>query len=133
MSAHSPHPVMTDSSQPTSFWRKYFKMPHTFVLLVILTLIAAGLTYLVPSGEFGRAKDPNSGKTLVVPNSYQPVEGDPVSLVEVPKAIVKGLIGSIDIVFFIFIIGGAFQVCGQPDRTAQAECRRPAIAQKSRP
>jgi uncharacterized ion transporter superfamily protein YfcC len=101
---------MSNSSQPTSSWRKYIKMPHTFVLLVILTLLAAALTYMVPSGEFERAKDPTSGKTLVVPNSYHAVEGDPVSLLEVPKAIVKGLIDSSDIVFFIFIIGGAFQV-----------------------
>ncbi|SFI89136.1 YfcC family protein [Brevibacillus centrosporus] len=110
MSAHSPQPAMSNSSQPTSSWRKYIKMPHTFVLLVILTLLAAALTYMVPSGEFERAKDPTSGKTLVVPNSYHAVEGDPVSLLEVPKAIVKGLIDSSDIVFFIFIIGGAFQV-----------------------
>lgn len=110
MSVQSPTPAVSGSGQTTPFWRKYIKMPHTFVLLVILTLIATALTYLVPAGEFDRAKDPVSGKTLVVPHSYHPVEADPLSLVEVPRAIVKGLLDSSDIVFFIFIIGGAFQV-----------------------
>ncbi|GGE11925.1 C4-dicarboxylate ABC transporter [Marinithermofilum abyssi] len=110
MSAHSPNPVVPSSDRPTSFWRRYFKIPHTFVLLVILTLIATALTYLVPAGEFEREKDPASGNTLVVPNSYHSVEANPISLVEVPRAIVKGLIDASDIVFFVFIIGGAFQV-----------------------
>ncbi|ANS73183.1 C4-dicarboxylate ABC transporter permease [Paenibacillus yonginensis] len=90
--------------------RKRFKMPHTFVILVVLVLVGAALTYLIPAGEFDRAEDPVSGNTLVVPGSYHHVENNPVSLFGIPKAIVHGMVDSADVVFFILIIGGAFQV-----------------------
>ncbi|WP_240419743.1 hypothetical protein [Paenibacillus periandrae] len=37
--------------------RKWFKMPHTFVILIILVFFAAALTYTIPSGKFERVKD----------------------------------------------------------------------------
>lgn len=90
--------------------RHWFKMPHTFVILVFLVFVAAALTYIVPAGEFERVKDEATGKSLVVTGSYHHVDESPVSLVNIPKSIVQGLIDSADVVFFILIIGGAFQV-----------------------
>ncbi|OCT14189.1 C4-dicarboxylate ABC transporter permease [Paenibacillus pectinilyticus] len=91
-------------------FRSWFKMPHTFVILIILIFVAAALTYTIPSGKFERVKDAASGKSLLVPGSYQHLASSPVSFIEIPKAIVHGLISSADVVFFIFIIGGAFQI-----------------------
>jgi len=91
-------------------WAKWFKMPHTYVILVILVFVAAALTYAIPAGKFERVKDKVTGKSLVVTGSYQYVDPSPVSLVQIPKAIVHGMIASADVVFFIFIIGGAFQI-----------------------
>ncbi|WP_246009366.1 YfcC family protein [Brevibacillus fluminis] len=109
---HGEMGIQTNGStdKPKTGFLRFFKIPHTYVILVILTLVACVLTYLVPAGEFDRAKDAHSGKTLVVPTSYHAVEPHPISLLEVPGAIVKGLNDSSDIVFFIFIIGGAFQI-----------------------
>ncbi|MDO3409932.1 AbgT family transporter [Saccharibacillus sp. CPCC 101409] len=90
--------------------RQRFKMPHTFVILFLLVLLGAALTYLIPSGEFDRVEDEATGRSLVVPGSYHHVESDPVSVFGIPKAIVHGLVDSADVVFFILIIGGAFQV-----------------------
>jgi uncharacterized ion transporter superfamily protein YfcC len=90
--------------------RRWFKMPHTFVILILLVFVAAALTYVVPSGKFERAKDRVTGKSLVVTGSYHQVDASPVSLVKIPKSIVRGLIDSADVVFFILIIGGTFQV-----------------------
>ncbi|MFE5322400.1 YfcC family protein [Paenibacillus sp. NPDC056579] len=90
--------------------RKWLKMPHTYVILIILVLVAAVLTYAVPAGKFDRVKDTATGKSLLVTGSYHPVEASPVSLVDIPKSIVHGLVDSADVVFFIFIIGGAFQI-----------------------
>lgn len=90
--------------------RKWFKMPHTFVILIILVFVAAALTYAVPAGKFDRVKDKATGKSLLVTGSYHHVDPSPVQLVEIPKSIVHGLIDSADVVFFIFIIGGAFQI-----------------------
>ncbi|MFD0693153.1 YfcC family protein [Paenibacillus sp. GCM10027628] len=90
--------------------RKWFKMPHTLVILIILVFVAAALTYAIPSGKFERVKDKVTGKSLLVTGSYHHVDPSPVSLLEIPKSIVHGLIASADVVFFIFIIGGTFQI-----------------------
>ncbi|MCS7459621.1 TIGR00366 family protein [Paenibacillus doosanensis] len=90
--------------------RKWLKMPHTFVILVILIFVAAALTYAIPAGKFDRIKDQATGKSLLVTGSYHHVEASPIGLTDIPKSIVHGLIDSADVVFFIFIIGGAFQI-----------------------
>ncbi len=90
--------------------RNWFKMPHTYVILIFLVLVAALLTYVIPAGEFDRVKDEATGKSLVVPGSYHQVEASPVGLVSLPKSIVHGLVDSADVVFFILIIGGTFEI-----------------------
>jgi uncharacterized ion transporter superfamily protein YfcC len=90
--------------------KKFFKMPHTFVIIIFFILFAAALTYLLPAGEFDRAVDEETGRTLVVENTFKSVEQNPVSLFDIPLAIVKGLVSASDVVFFIFIIGGVFQI-----------------------
>ncbi len=45
------------------------KVPHTFALLFIIIIIMSILTYIVPAGEFDRIEDPNTGRTVVAPNS----------------------------------------------------------------
>lgn len=90
--------------------KKHISMPHTFVLLFLLVLFGALLTYLVPAGEFNRIKDTVSGQTLIVPGSYHLVKANPVSLYEIPVKLFKGLMRAADIVFFIFIVGGSFEI-----------------------
>lgn len=88
---------------------KKFSMPHTFVLLFLLVCIAALLTYLIPSGQFDRIKD-GAGRLIIVPGTYHAVAANPLPLYEIPLKLFKGLMKASDIVFFIFIIGGAFEI-----------------------
>jgi uncharacterized ion transporter superfamily protein YfcC len=90
--------------------RNFLKMPHTFVIIIFFIFFAALLTYLLPAGEFERVKDEATGQTLVVENTFKSVEQSPVSILDIPLAIVHGLVGAADVVFFIFIIGGVFQI-----------------------
>ena len=73
-------------------------------LLIFFIFFAAFLTYLLPAGEFERVKDEATGQTLVVENTFKSVEQSPVSILDIPLAIVHGLVGAADVVFFIFII-----------------------------
>lgn len=93
--------------------KRIFRVPHTYVLLVILVLIAVALSYMIPAGEFDRAKDPVSGKTLVVPGSFHLVESHPVTLWQIPVFIFKGLLDASDIIFFVFVVAGAFEIIFQ--------------------
>lgn len=87
-----------------------FKVPHTYVIIFFLVVLVALLTYIIPAGQFERAKDASTGKTLIVVESFKYIESNPASIVDIFKSFVKGLNSSSGIVFFIFIVGGAFQI-----------------------
>ncbi|SDY05361.1 Uncharacterized membrane protein YfcC, ion transporter superfamily [Evansella caseinilytica] len=90
--------------------KKLFAMPHTYVLLVIIILVAAVLTYLIPAGEFERTEDVNSGRTVVIPGTYEEGASSPYNPLLFPVSIVEGFHEASDIIFFILIIGGTFQI-----------------------
>lgn len=84
------------------------KIPHTYVLLISLTVLAAVLTWVVPAGRYERAVD--RGRTLIDPTSFHAVQAQPAGVFEVLLAFPKALVEVADIIFYIFIIGGAFGV-----------------------
>ncbi len=92
-------------------------------------LFSSILTYLVPSGNYEREERTVNKltRTMVVPNTFKSIEkhyslkgaliGDeqegkasPVSLLKFLSAIPRGLEGAADIIFFIFIVGGIFNI-----------------------
>lgn len=87
------------------------RLPHTFVLLFALVALAAVATHLVPAGRYERARG-DDGRERVDPASYHRVEAAPAGLAEVLLAYPRGLIETAPIVFYIFLIGGAFGVVG---------------------
>lgn len=87
-----------------------FKVPHTYVILAMVILIMAVLTFVVPAGQYDRVKDEATGKTIVISTSYQVVESNPISFFGLFKSIPKGMKDASGIIFFIFIVGGAFQI-----------------------
>lgn len=89
---------------------RLFKVPHVFVLLFIIVILSVLMTYIIPAGEFNRVEDPESGRTLVEADSYQPVEQDPIRIFEIPGLFITGLNEASDIILFIFVVGGAFQI-----------------------
>ncbi|MFA1819284.1 YfcC family protein [Virgibacillus oceani] len=90
--------------------KRWLKVPHVFVLLFIIVLFAVALTYIIPAGEFERAEDPETGRELVQEESYQYVDQQPVSIFEIPGLFITGLNEAADIILFIFVVGGAFQI-----------------------
>jgi uncharacterized ion transporter superfamily protein YfcC len=84
--------------------------PHSLTLLVGCILLAAALTYVLPAGEFKRHEDPATGRTVVTPGTYAPVEAHPVGPFEALIAIPKGIVDAASVVGLIFLVGGAFAV-----------------------
>ncbi|MBP9144452.1 MAG: YfcC family protein [Thermoanaerobaculia bacterium] len=84
------------------------RVPHTFVLLFALVALAAIATHLLPAGEYQRTEV--GGRQLVDPDSYRPIAARPATLGDVFLAWPRGLAATASIVFYIFIIGGAFGV-----------------------
>jgi uncharacterized ion transporter superfamily protein YfcC len=84
------------------------RVPHTYVLLFLLVVVAAICTWWIPAGEFERLD--RNGRACVTPGSNQPVAAAPAGIGDVFMAYPRGLQETAHIVFFIFIIGGAFGV-----------------------
>lgn len=87
-----------------------FRVPHTLILLLAICLVALVMTWVLPQGQFERV-EADHGRERVVPGSFETIEGgDRPDAWFVFQAIPKGFMGAADIIFFLFIIGGCFEV-----------------------
>ncbi|MFC1662237.1 YfcC family protein [Gemmatimonadota bacterium] len=87
-----------------------FKVPHTLVLLFGMVVLAQLLTYLLPAGAFERVENA-AGRLQVVPGSFHLTpESGALSPWAMFTAIPRGFSEAHEIIFFVFIIGGAFAV-----------------------
>ncbi|TDM04460.1 YfcC family protein [Macrococcus carouselicus] len=92
---------------------KNLKMPHTYALLLFLVTLACVMTYLIPAGEYDREKV--DGRQQVISDSFHNVAQQPVSPIEIFRAVPTGLVEAAEIVFYIFIVGGAFGIIHRTD------------------
>jgi len=93
--------------QKKSLWLRF---PDTAALLIILVVLSAVLTYIVPAGQFDRALDGETGRTLVVAGTYKSADANPTSFMELAESIYNGMLDASDIAWFIFVVGGAFGI-----------------------
>lgn len=97
--------------------KKRFRVPHTLVLIFGMIILAQLMSYALPQGAFDRemipGAHPGEEHEAVVAGSYKTLsESDSVTLPawEALMAIPKGFAAAQGIIFFVFIIGGAFGV-----------------------
>lgn len=84
------------------------KFPHTYAILLFIVILGSALSYIIPAGEFDRQEVED--RVEVVSGSFHGVEQNPVSFLDLIMAIPTGLNEAADIIFYIFLIGGAFGV-----------------------
>ncbi|MGM8213280.1 YfcC family protein [Virgibacillus sp. W0430] len=101
---------MSHSKTENETKKKRFTMPHTYVLLFGVIIFAGLLTYVLPTGEFERYEDPNTGRELVDAESFASVDANPQNLFDMLMAVPKGMENAAYIIFFVFIVGGAFGI-----------------------
>ncbi len=99
---------------------KQFKVPHVYAIIFALMVIFAVLTWIVPSGSY-QCQEVN-GREVTVAGTYEQSEktyideetGDEVDLrqgvFDVLQAPTRGIQEAIEVVAFILIVGGSFQV-----------------------
>ncbi|MBN1540755.1 YfcC family protein, partial [candidate division KSB1 bacterium] len=85
------------------------KIPHTLVLILIIMLIVAASTWIIPGGQYLRQMNPD-GREVVVDDSFIHTERNPQGLFAVLQAPLKGMSASADIISFILIVGGVFSI-----------------------
>lgn len=77
------------------------KLPNTYVIIAILIVLCAALTWFVPGGQYVTAED----GTL----SYEKVDAVP-QIWQVFSAIYNGFVKQAGIIIFILVVGGAFSL-----------------------
>lgn len=85
------------------------RVPHVYIILLFFILVCAILTYIVPAGQYQRVEGPG-GRMIVDPSTYKVITSTPVNLWGFLKSIPQGMLEAAEIIFFIFIVGGAFSV-----------------------
>ncbi|MDO5062111.1 MAG: AbgT family transporter [Peptostreptococcaceae bacterium] len=93
--------------------KKSVKVPHTYVLIFMIIVAAAILTYIIPAGKYEMVEKTmldGSTRKVVDPATFAYIEQQPVKPFSILKAIPQGMKEASSIVFFIFILGGSFQI-----------------------
>ena len=86
-----------------------FEFPDIYVVLSLLILLAAALTWVVPAGTYERTTLAN-GREAVVPGSYHEIDPTPVGFMELVTAIPVGLSDASSVVFLTLLVGGSVGV-----------------------
>lgn len=78
-----------------------------------LIIIVAGLTSIIPAGQYDRAMNEEVGREVAVPGTYQTVDPNPQGFVEVMLAPVAGFYdpdsyaaNAIDVALFVLLLDG---------------------------
>lgn len=87
-----------------------FRVPNTLILVLMVMVFFAGLTWIIPGGSFERVE--MDGRQAVDPDSFTYVDSEPTSLTELFLAPVRGFNDpyGMSIIVFIFIVAGAFAI-----------------------
>ena len=85
-------------------------VPHPLVLLSACIALAAVASHLLPAGAYDRETDEATERTVVVAGTYQEVEPSPVGFFEAVVALPRGMADAAEVIFLVFLIGGAFTV-----------------------
>lgn len=97
------------STKQSSSKRWYEQFPHPVVLIFFIIVLMALLSYILPAGSFERTLV--DGRERVIPGSYQITpEADPVSFLDMFRAIPQGFIDAAHIIFIVLSSGIMFGV-----------------------
>lgn len=88
--------------------KKGFLVPHVYVILLGLILLCSMLSYVIPAGQYDMMMV--GSREVVDASTYHIVESTPVTLMQLLSAVPRGMTQSAQIIFFIFIVGGAFAI-----------------------
>ncbi|WP_421219008.1 YfcC family protein [Aeromonas enteropelogenes] len=94
-----------------------FKFPSAYTILMLLTVLMATLTWVIPAGQYRMEKNETLGRMVPVVGSYAPVEANPQGPLEVIMAPIQGFYDpadyaarAVDVALFVLVIGGFLAV-----------------------
>lgn len=101
--------------------KKKLEFPHVLILLLAVILFCCFLTYVVPAGVY--EYEEVDGITRVINGSYHRVESSPVGIMGFLSSVPIGMVSTAEIIFFIFIIAGSFNVIQETGAVEAGLCK----------
>jgi uncharacterized ion transporter superfamily protein YfcC len=87
------------------------QIPHTYVIVFAIIIVAAMLTWFIPGGEFQRmvVTVGETQREIIQSDSFTYTQNNPQTW-QIFSAIFDGFVDKADIIVFILLIGGAFWI-----------------------
>ena len=83
-----------------------FRMPHVFIILLLIMLFVVVLSYIIPSGTYERLENV-AGITVIDPDTFHYVENDtPITFMNYFEAVYNGFVNGATIMGTLFICSG---------------------------
>lgn len=101
-------------------------VPHSFVIVFVMIILAVVLTWVIPAGEYVRSENEN-GIVMIQPGSYLRTPGKPAGLLKIPSYIVTGFTDNVSLVLVLLFSGGAFRLV---EKTGALEALLQLMAQR---
>ncbi len=113
--------------------KKSFELPHVLIVLLIIMLVVALLTYIVPSGAFERIYDPETDREIVQPDQFSFLEEkDPIGFLDFFQAIYQGFVEGADIIAGLLITCGVLNFLEETGTFGAGLTKIMEIAEKKR-
>ena len=113
--------------------KKTFELPHVLIVLLIIMLVVAILTYVVPSGAFERIYDPQTDREIVQPDQFSFLEEkDPIGFLDFFQAIYQGFVEGADIIAGLLITCGVLNFLEETGTFGAGLTKIMEIAEKKR-
>lgn len=90
--------------------KKKLSMPHTFIIIAVILLLGFLATFVLPSGAYDRELNEETNIEVVNPDSFHYLDKEYLGIADLFTAIPEGMAEAASIIFFIFIVCGAFQI-----------------------
>ena len=92
---------------------KQLKFPSAYTILMLLTVVMAALTWLIPAGQYQMVNNEALGKMVPLIGSYHTVTPSPQGILDILMAPIQGFYDpssyvarAVDVALFVLVIGG---------------------------
>jgi uncharacterized ion transporter superfamily protein YfcC len=90
---------------------KGINFPHIYIMFLLVMLLVVVLSWIVPSGQYERIENPETGMTELNTDKFEYVEqADPIGFMDFFTALHNGVVQSADIIVMLLFASGALYI-----------------------
>ncbi|MCG3087327.1 YfcC family protein [Sporosarcina cyprini] len=90
---------------------KGINFPHVYIMFLLVMLLVVALSWIVPSGQYERVVDPETGITKLNTEVFNYVDTEkPIGFMDFFAALHKGVVQSADIIVMLLFASGALYI-----------------------